>query len=798
MTRKRRELTAEQVRRICDPIIFKFRDTSQVTPLEEAIGQDRAVRAIAFGIDIGSPGYHMYALGPVGTGKTTTIMSFLKRKAMDEPVADDWCYVNNFYNPDEPYALRLPAGQGRQFQQDMLQLVDDLALEIPQVFESDEYHREQEKMVESYQVLGQQLIQTLHQKADERGFKVLTMPQGLAFAPIVDGKMINAEQMTQLDEATQERIRHDVDALQDETRDVMRRIRQIEKEARDKQIEMDREVARFAVEHLFEELRKRYEKQVSVHEYLDTVHQDILTNLDYLRKGEEESAQGKQLTQADILDRYLINLLVDHAGDKGAPVIFEPSPNHHNLLGRIENEVQMGALLTDFTMIKAGALHRANGGYLVLEARDVLTKPMAWEALKTALKSDKIRIGIMEQEYQLVATRTLEPQPIPLDVKVVLIGDAQLYYLLYSLDEDFRELFKVKADFATEMPWTDDAALKYAQFIAMICNSEKLRHFEPGAVAKVVEESSRSVADQRKLATRFGDIVDLIRQASYWSLRSGNGAVTADDVRKTIYERNYRSNKFEERLQEMIEDGTILIDSRGAVVGQVNGLSVLQMGDYSFGKPSRITARTFAGRAGMVAIERETEMGGPIHNKGVLILSGYLGSMYAQKRPLIFSASLTFEQLYEQVEGDSASCAELVALLSSLAKLPVRQDLAITGAVNQRGQVQAIGGVNEKIEGFFEICKSRGLTGKQGVLIPESNVPHLMLREDLVEAIGAGKFHIYPIADVDEALTLLLDTPAGAAQEDGSYPAGTVHALAQARLDELATAATAANKETTG
>lgn len=785
-------LSAEQVRRICNPKQFSFKSTADLTALEVVIGQERAVRAISFGIDIKSPGYHMYALGPVGTGKATTIKQFLDHKASDQPRPDDWCYVNNFDNPDKPKALRLPTGRGVAFYNDANRLIDDLYVEIPQIFEGDEYQKEREQLDEHLQDERQKIVQDMEEKADESGFALMQTPQGIMFAPVIDGEMVTPAMFKEFSDEKRQEIDSKREALQTEMRETMRLIRQLQTKMRDTLRQLDRKIVGEAIKHLLDTLREKYGDCPDVLTYLDALYDDLLDNVQDLKQlgHSDQTSQPTSIatlmaSQSPSLDHYRVNLIVDNSDTSGAPVIMENNPSYHNLLGRIDHEVQLGALVTDHTMIKPGALHRANGGYLMVEARDILTKPFAWDALKSALKSKAINIVMMGQDYQSVTTRTLEPEPIPLDVKVVITGNPLLYYLLHELDEEFQELFKVKVDFATQMDWSDESAQQYAQFIGHICSSYELTHFDPTGVARVVEEGARLVTDQTKLATKFGAIVDLIHESSYWAEQNGNMFVTADDVQRAIHEKTYRSSQVSERMQEVIEEGTVLIDTDGEAVGQVNGLSVMTLGDYSFGKPSRITARTYIGNAGVVAIDRETELGGPIHNKGVMILSGYLGGKYATTFPLTLSASLTFEQLYDGVEGDSASSTELYALLSSLSNFPIRQDLAVTGSVNQHGQVQAIGGVNEKIEGFFDLCKAKGLTGNQGVLIPASNIKHLMLREDVVEAINGQQFHIYPIHTIDEGIALLTGKPAGDLQADDTYPDGSVNQAVHQRLHTL-------------
>jgi predicted ATP-dependent protease len=547
------------------------------------------------------------------------------------------------------------------------------------------------------------------------------------------------------------------------------------------------------IEHLVNALKEKYAEFEQVVAFLEAAQRDLLENVQAFKEAKQMEEMEQQVPFAILrgrrgvsFDKYRANLIVDNCDTQGAPVVLASNPSHPNLIGRVEYEAQFGALITSFRNIKAGALHQANGGYLMVEARDVLMKPFAWDALKRSLKNQQVEIEPIGEEFRAIATRSLEPEPIPLDIKVVLIGDPVLYYLLYELDEEFQELFKVKADFAVQTDWEAATAMQYARFIGSICEDEGLHHFAPSGVGRVVERAARMVADQEKVATKFGEIVDLVRESSYWAGQDGHDLVEAADVERAIQEKVYRSNKLEERLQEMIADGTILIDTDGEVIGQVNGISVLPLGDYSFGKPTRITARTHVGSRGVVDIERETELGGRIHSKGVLILAGYLGGKFAEEIPLALSATIAFEQSYAEVEGDSASSAELYALLSSLSEFPLRQNLAVTGSVNQRGQVQAIGAVNEKVEGFFDVCRLEGLTGNQGVLIPAANVKNLMLREDVVEAVEGGQFHVYPVATIDEGVEILTGQAAGQRQPDGTFPEGTVNRAVEDALRELA------------
>lgn len=791
MPNRNHELSTEKLRRVCDPVLFSFKSTEELAALEGVIGQDRAVKAVAFGIDIRSPGYHMYALGPIGTGKTTTIKKFLQRKAATEPVPDDWCYVNNFEEADKPKTIRLPAGLGCQLEKDMNDLVEVLKKEVPRAFESEEYEKEQQQVQQKFTERRQELFGELEKKARAKGFGLLETPRGILVAPVADGELMTPQQFAQVDERTRQEIEERQQDLQEQMQETVREVQSLQKQAAEQLRELDRQVVAFAVDHLISDLEDKYAEFGQVLAFLGQVRRDILENVQTFKQMQQAQEVPQQLAMLiqggePSFDQYKVNLIVDHCKSQGAPVVHETNPTYLNLVGRIEQQAQFGALVTNFTMIKAGALHRANGGYLMLDARDVLLKPFAYEALKRALHDREVRIEAMGEEYRVIATKSLEPEPIPLDVKVVLIGSPMLYYMLYGLDEDFQELFKVKADFAVDTDWADGTTEQYAQFVGTVCREEELKHFAPSGVAKIVEEAARMASDQRKLATQFGDIVDLVRESSYWATKNGNGLVQAEDVVKAIEEQVYRANQIEERIREMIEDGTILIDTEGEVVGQVNGLSVVPLGDYMFGRPSRITARTFVGTAGVVAIDREAELGGPIHNKGVLILAGYLGGKYAEEVPLALSASVTFEQSYGGVEGDSASSTELYALLSSLSRFPIRQDIAVTGSVNQRGEVQAIGGVNHKIEGFFRVCKEKGLTGDQGVLIPQSNVKNLMLCEEVIDAVRDGKFHIYSVSTIDEGIALLTGKEAGERQPDGTYPEGTVNWAVQSRLRTLA------------
>ena len=784
-----RELAADELWHACDPTRFDFETTESLPGDVVIIGQDRAVQAIDFGVGIASFGFNIYALGSTGTGRTTTLRTFLERIAVNQPVPSDWIYVYNLADPHRPNAISLPAGTAVDFGRDMQELVSDLLRDIPRVFESEDYEKQRESILRDMQEQRNQAFAQLEQRVNERGFTLLKTAMGLGVAPVLNGQVLTPEAYQQLDPNTQKEIEARQELLQGEMAEAMRGIRDLEKAIKHRLQDFDRGIADSAVRHQIEELKRKYGHLAEISEYLSAIQADIVDNVDAF-KSQEEAAEGlaaaMQAGQREaLLKRYAINVVVDNSAQQGAPVIFEANPTYSNLIGRIEHRAEFGALVTDFTMIKAGCLHRANGGYLVVEMRGLLTNPLAWDALKRSIKNRCIRTEEIGAQLQVVSTVTLEPEPIPLDVKVLLMGDSMTYYMLYEYDEDFRKLFKVKADFGARFDRTPGTCQQYAHFVAARCQEEGLAPFDQQAVARVLEYGSRLAEHQHKLSTRFGEIADLIREASFWARRRGSARATGEDVQKAIDEKIYRSNRVEERIQEEIDTGDIRVDVAGEVVGQVNGLSVLSMGDYSFGKPSRITARTYTGRAGVVSLDREAKLSGRIYDKGLLTLTGYLGGKYALQTPLSLSASISFEQLYDDIEGDSASSTELYALLSSLSGLPLKQGIAVTGSVDQQGNVQPIGGVNEKVEGFFLTCRHKGLTGEQGVLVPQQNVVNLMLRTDVRQAVAEGRFHLYPVRTVDEGIEILTGVPAGELGEDGLYPEGTVHARVMARLDEI-------------
>jgi lon-related putative ATP-dependent protease len=788
---KVRSLSARKLSRECRPSQFKFRTTDDLEDLTDVIGQDRAVEAIRFGIGIQREGYNLFALGPSGTGKRTTIGQFLDQKAASEPTPPDWCYVNNFEQPHKPRAMQLPPGQGAVLRDDMEELVDELRTAIPAVFESEDYRTRKQEIEEEFKEQQEAAFGEVQQKAQDRNISLIRTPVGLAFAPVREGEVVSPEDFQKLPEDERKRVEGEITDLQEQLQETIRQVRHWEREAREKTKELDREVAMFAVGHYIDELREKHADLEEVVDFLNAVQEDVIENVDEFRKTEEtQQIMGiplpPSLTGEPLFRRYQVNVIIDHSESEGAPVVYEEHPAYNNLMGRVEHIAQMGALVTDFNLIKPGALHRANGGYLILDARQLLLQPYAWDGLKRILRSREIRIESLGQALSLVSTVSLEPETIPLDVKVILIGERMLYYLLHHYDPDFGELFKVEADFNQEMERTPENNLLYAQLIASLARKNALRPFARGAVARIITRSARLAGDAEKLSVHLLSITDLLREADYWASVSGNGIVTAEDVQRAIDAQIHRADRLRERVQERIQRGTILIDTDGERVGQVNGLSVISLGNYAFGQPSRITARVRMGGGKVIDIEREVDLGGPIHSKGVLILSSFLGARYAADYPLSLSASLVFEQSYGGVEGDSASMAELCALLSALADAPIKQSFAMTGSVNQHGEAQPIGGVNEKIEGFFDVCKARGLTGEHGVIIPASNVQDLMLRQDVIEAVKAKQFQILAIETVDQAIELLTGLPAGKRSRSGKFRQGSVNQRVEARLIELA------------
>ncbi len=789
MAKKSIELSVEQLRRKTDPATLGVTSTEETVALDHIIGQDRAVRAIDFGINMPSDKYHIVAVGPPGSGRTSVVKQFLDERAERKGCPGDWCYVHNFEDPRRPKSLSVPAGRAAILQREMEDLVSQIKEDIPRTLEGELYEQRRREITLGYQQKQQALLEDLQKYVSERGFALIQSQMGLHIAPVVDGKALTSEEYDQLDVETRQQLESHRPELTEQFEKTMRMTRQFDRQRRQDVEEMRQELVGFVADQIMADTRALFADCPKVGDYLDAVRRDVVEHADEFMPRDESSQlpmPSMRPARDDWPRRYQVNVLASYDPDSCAAVVLEDNPTYQNLVGRIEHRAEFGAMITDFTQIRAGALHRANGGYLIVEAKDLLTNPLAWDGLKRALRNQQIKIEESAQFYGLVSTASLEPEPIPLDVKVVMIAEEWLYQALNSADEDFREQFKVKAEFHTTMPRNGDTAQDLAAFVGSVCREEGLPHFRAEAVARIVDEAARLAEDQEKLTTRLAGVQDIVEQAAYWATRAERTLVSAEDVVHAIDERRYRLGHMAERYRDRIQEGVILINTTGSAVGQVNGLSVLQLSDFMFGIPSRVTARTFAGRAGVVSIDREVKMSGPIHDKGQLILSAWLASRFAQERPISMSGTLTFEQSYSGVEGDSASSTELYALLSSLSGISLRQDLAVTGSVNQAGEIQAIGGVNAKIEGFFDVCKAQGLTGSQGVLIPASNVRHLMLRDDVLEAAAAGRFHVYAVSTVQEGIELLTGVAAGEADERGVYADETVFGRVQTRLAEFA------------
>ena len=783
-----KKLEPEALYRRCEAGEFDFETTADVEDMAELIGQPRAEEAVNFGVGIQQDGYNLFALGPAGTGKQAFIRHYIETRAAAEQVPSDWCYVNNFDDNRKPAALELRPGKAVQLHDDMNMLVEELGLTIPAVFQSDEYTTRAEAIDQELKDRQDEAFEALNKKAEAKNIMLMRTPTGFTLAPMRKGKPIFPKEFRELPEEERNKIEADSNALQEELRETLHKAPQWQEESREKFAELNREMAAGVVTHRIDELRREYEHTQAVVDYLNAVEEDIIKNFRKFLPEEQRhtSLFGIELPgqeeETHWFNRYRVNVLLAHSVDGGAPVIYESLPSYNNLIGRVEHQAQQGALLTDFTMIRAGALHRANGGYLLLDAIKVLTQPFAWEALKRALESRKLKIESLAQITSLISTVSLEPESIPLDVKVVLMGEPIIYYLLSYYDPEFADLFKVQVDFASQMDRSTDSQQQYAHLLATLARKARLLPFDRHAVARVIDHSARLADDNEKLTTHMRSIQDLMQESDYWARERGETIVHAADVQQAVDAQLRRADRIRERIQEEIQRGTIMIETEGSKVGEINGLSVMLLGGFSFGRPSRISARVRLGKGNVVDIEREVKMGGPIHSKGVLILSHFLGAHYALDYPLSLSASLVFEQSYGGIEGDSASSAELYALLSALAQVPVKQGLAVTGSVNQHGEIQAIGGVNEKIEGFFDLCNSRGLSGEQGVLIPASNVRHLMLRHDVVTAVENGMFAVYPVRTVNEGIELLTGTSAGERTAEGEFPADTINRQVEDRL----------------
>ncbi len=784
-----RLIPADKLRWSCDPELLGFETTAELPDFNDAIGQKRALRSIEFGLGVDGSGFNLYVSGETGTGRTHTIASILNKRAKSEPQPHDWVYVNNFKNNDSAISLDLPAGKGSELAADLKVLIEAFRKDIPKALESNEYESRRAELLESFQSASNDLFQELEKAAEKIGFSLQRTVSGLVIVPQKAGHNYSQEEYDALNEKKRLKLEKQGKELTEKLNDVLRQVREQEKTTKDSLAQADRDLGMSCLGHRLNPLKEKYAELEKVIGYLDAVQEDILNTLDDFKpQPTQPQIPGiKMPRQEPTFDRYQVNVLVDNKDTDGAPVVFESNPTYNNLFGRIEHVMQYGGVaVTDFTMIRSGALHRANGGYLVIDAREVLMNPFVWDSLKRCIRNSEIRIEDVLEQYRFMTMVSLKPEPVQMQAKIVLIGTPWIYYLLFHLDPDYRKFFKVKAEFDSRVTRTPEIMRDYALFIASHCHSEGLLPFHKSGVAALLEHTARMADDQAKFSSHFMEIGDFIREISFWATKAGRIIINGDDVRSAAEESLNRVNRIEERMQELYDDGIIMVDTSGAVVGQINGLSVMDLGDHTFGRPTRITAMVYTGQAGMVNIEREVKLSGPIHDKGVLILTGYLGGTFAGERPLSLSASICFEQSYDGIEGDSASSTELYALLSALSGVAIKQGIAVTGSVNQRGMVQAIGGVNHKIEGFFEVCRAQGLNGQQGVMIPKSNERHLMLHEDVVQAVKTGQFHIWSAETIEQGIEILTGRKAGQRGKNGKYPKDTIYQLVDARLSKMA------------
>ena len=794
MTKKPYELSYTQLKNSCVPEDFDFRTTAELHPLDGIIGQERAVKAFDFGLAVKMKGYNIYMSGPAGTGKTTYAKASTEGRAATEPVPMDWCYVYNFQHPKKPVALSFEAGIGKQFQEDMTQLVAVFKKELSKAFQSENYEKQKYAVTHSFEQRQTELLTEIRTAADQYGFQLKQTDDGVFFLPTVNGVPVEEDAYHNLSDADKEAIEENTQVMQEKAGVFMREMNELEKEC-DRQLEgLNQAIGLHAVGEYVAELEEKYQASEKTAAYLAAVQNDVLQNLDQFMEKEEVqeitlsqlmSGMGKKQDD-DVTLKYRVNLIVDHSESTGAPVVVTYNPTYSNLMGETEYDSEYGNLTTDFMKIKGGLFHQANGGYLIVQAQDILSSAHAWEALRRVIKTGEINMDSIRELLNAQVVPTLKPEPIPASIKVIMIGSDYYYELLSAYDEEFDKFFKIRAAFDSEMARNGENVAKVAQFVKSFVEREHTLEFDASAVCAIVEYSSRTVSRQDKLSTQFNHLSEIMGEANVWAQFEDAAVITEAHIRKTIAEKEERLCLYEEKLNEMLEENVIMIDTDGAEIGQINGLAVLDTGRYAFGTPSRITATAYMGKSGIVNIEKEARMSGQTHDKGVQIITGFLGQTYAQQFPMALSCRICFEQNYNGIDGDSASSTELYCILSSLAELPIRQDLAVTGSVNQKGDIQAIGGVTQKIEGFFALCKKRGLTGKQGVLIPVSNVKDLVLNDEVVDAVKEGRFHIYPIAHINEGIELMMGHPAGERDATGNFPADSVHGRVYARLKAFA------------
>jgi len=786
---KKNELSYKNLKTTCSPDIFKFETTLDVEPTDSGIGQDRGIKALEFGVNVDVKGYNLYIEGPSGVGKTMYTKNYLKKISNKKKTPNDWCYIYNFDNPNEPIAVSFPAGQGKEFKAIMDDFIKDIKADIKRTFNNEDFEKEKALIKQEFETKRTYLMDKLNEESLKYGFQVKTAQNGIYMMPVIDGKTIQEEEFEKLDENVKKEFEDKSAIVQEQVMSVIGEIKSIEREA-DKRIEeWQSNVALLTVNAHINYIKTKYKKNKKINKFLNDIKNDILKNIS-LFISDEPIAQTpapapKQENQKPWLN-YRVNLFIDNSETDGAPVIMDTNYSYHNIFGKLEYENYYGSLKTDYTMLKPGLMHIANGGYIIFQAKDIVTNPICYEALKKALRVKELNIENTADQRSSMVMVSLKPEPIPLDLKVLLIGDANIYHTLLAMDSDFRKLFKIKVEFEDDAPKTNENMQKLSKFVHSFCEQEELPHLDPTAMATIIEYSSKLAENQEKLSTRFNDLSQIIGEAATWAKMAKSKVVTAEFIKKAMYERVERIKKYNSKYLEMIEENTLLISTSGQETGQINGLTVMTIGDYAFGVPAKITANTYTGKSGIINVEREVELSGSTHSKGVLILSGYLGQMFAQDIPLSLTASICFEQLYNGVDGDSASSTELYAILSSLSGIPINQSIAVTGSVNQKGEIQPIGGVNEKIEGFYKICKMRGLDGSHGVMIPIQNVKNLNLNDEIVEAVKNKKFHVYAISSIEEGIEILTGVPAGKKDKNGNFPAGTVNHMVYEKLKHYA------------
>ena len=788
--KKSNELSYKDLKMICNPDLFQFETTNDLEPINTGIGQDRGIKALEFGINVDIKGYNLYLEGPSGVGKTMYTKNYLNKICKKKKTPNDWCYIYNFDDPNEPIAVSLSAGQGKEFKDTMDSFIKDIQVDIKNTFNNDDFEKEKALIKSEYEEKRNTLMEKLNKKSEKYGFQVKSAQNGIYMMPILDGKTIEQEDFEKLDDSLKQEFEAKSIIVQEHIIQAIGEIKEIEKQTEKKLEEWQSNIALLTVNGHINYIKSKFKRNKKITKFLDSIKKDILKNVNYflLDPTQEQQQQpvGPRIESPKPWLNYRVNLFVDNSNQEGAPVIMDSNYSYHNIFGKLEYENYYGALKTDYTMLKPGLLHEANGGYIIFQAKDLVANGICYEALKKALRMKELLIENTADQRSSMVMVSLKPEPIPLDLKVILVGNEQIYQTLLALDEDFRKLFKIKVEFEDTSENNLDNMIKIARFIRGFCEQEELPPLDKTAVAKVMEYSSRLADDKEKLSTRFNDLAQIIGEAATWAKMAKAKIVTGDFVDKALAERIDRVKKYDSRYLEMIKENTLLISTSGSQIGQINGLTIMSIGDYCFGKPAKITANTYTGKSGIINIEREVELSGSTHSKGVYILSGYLGEMFAQDIPLSLTASICFEQLYNGVDGDSASSTELYAILSSLSGVPINQSLAVTGSVNQKGEIQHIGGVNEKIEGFFQICKIRGLNGSHGVIIPIQNTKNLNLSDEVIQAVIDKKFHIYAISTIDEGIEILTGVPAGKKDSNGKFPAGSINYLAYEKLKKYA------------